>query len=67
MYFAIDSPIIGWAIVLGPPTLLLVAATLIWLRGHRWFAGGLAVGTLLWSVFLFWLITEFARGMEHFG
>ena len=55
-----------WAGVLFPPTVIIVTSMVLWARGARWFSGGFAVGTMLWSTFLLWLVIHFAEGMSRF-
>lgn len=47
---------------LAPMLVVAAGAAYLWRRGHRWFAGGLAAGTALWTVALIWVIYEFSRG-----
>ena len=63
-FFAIE----GWskALTVAPAVAVLIWAGVMWKKEHRWFATGLAAGTVMWMAFLFWLLTTVARNMENF-
>jgi hypothetical protein len=52
--------------VLGSIIAVLVGAALLWKLGHRWFAGGVGAGAVLWSALVLLVVYEFAKGMARF-
>lgn len=67
VYFAVGSSWVGWAVLITPPIVVLAASAIIWTKGYRWFAGGVAAGTVLWSVFLIWPAVDLSAGVTTYS
>lgn len=42
------------------------AGGLVWRRGHRWVGGSIAVGAIVWTGIVTWIVYEFSKGMSKF-